>query len=309
MPLEAATFIDSLVPTNPANADPVQQGSDHLRLIKSSIKSSFPNISAAVTATAAQINSWEARIATLEPGAPIGAIYMWLDGAIPAEHLVLNGQAVSRTTYATLFAMWGTKYGAGNGTTTFNLPNSEFRFPIGAASGLDVGTTGGTASPTFTTAAAGAHSHGGVAGWHAGHTHSTDVQGNHSHSGATAGHALTWGQMPAHNHGVNDPGHVHHYIDRIVTGGLEANVNGNGTGGTDLDRNTSAAGTGIWLSNSGNNEAHAHGIYADGSHAHTALTGGGHDHTIVSDGTHTHTGTIADGRPPYFTVNFIVRAL
>lgn len=53
-------------------------------------------------------------------------LVMWFTGntgQIPTGYLVCNGQAVSRTTYARLYAVIGTKYGAGNGSTTFNLPD------------------------------------------------------------------------------------------------------------------------------------------------------------------------------------------
>lgn len=49
--------------------------------------------------------------------------------------LLCNGQAVSRTTYAALFAAIGTRYGAGDSSTTFNLPDLQGRSPIGAGSG------------------------------------------------------------------------------------------------------------------------------------------------------------------------------
>lgn len=49
--------------------------------------------------------------------------------------LLANGQAVSRTTYAALFTAIGTRYGAGDGSTTFNLPDLQGRSPIGAGSG------------------------------------------------------------------------------------------------------------------------------------------------------------------------------
>ena len=54
------------------------------------------------------------------------------------DWLVANGQAVSRTTYKGLFNAIGVTYGAGNGSTTFNLPNLVDRFPMGATS--NVGT-------------------------------------------------------------------------------------------------------------------------------------------------------------------------
>jgi len=49
--------------------------------------------------------------------------------------LLANGQAVSRTTYAALFSAIGTRYGAGDGSTTFNVPDIQGRSPIGAGSG------------------------------------------------------------------------------------------------------------------------------------------------------------------------------
>ena len=56
MALETATFIDGLNASNPLGSDPISSADDHLRLIKSTIKATFPNINAAVTKTAAEIN-------------------------------------------------------------------------------------------------------------------------------------------------------------------------------------------------------------------------------------------------------------
>jgi hypothetical protein len=53
---------------------------------------------------------------------PIGAIQLWPTGTAPADWALCDGQAISRTTYADLFSLVGTNYGAGDGTTTFNLP-------------------------------------------------------------------------------------------------------------------------------------------------------------------------------------------
>lgn len=56
MALETATYIDGLVAANPAGTDSKSQGDDHLRLLKSTIKATFPNITGAVTATQAELN-------------------------------------------------------------------------------------------------------------------------------------------------------------------------------------------------------------------------------------------------------------
>lgn len=66
MALESGTYIDSLTVTNPAATDGLSQADDHLRLIKSTIKASFPNITGAMTATHTEINGFDGRIDTLE---------------------------------------------------------------------------------------------------------------------------------------------------------------------------------------------------------------------------------------------------
>ena len=64
---------------------------------------------------------------------PAGFIGEWGGNTIPAGWLLCDGSAVSRTTYAKLFSAIGTTWGAGNGSTTFNLPNSVGRFAEGAS--------------------------------------------------------------------------------------------------------------------------------------------------------------------------------
>lgn len=66
MALETGTFIDSLNANNPAITDQIDQGDDHIRLIKSTIKSTFPSVTGAVTLTHTQINAHETRLTTAE---------------------------------------------------------------------------------------------------------------------------------------------------------------------------------------------------------------------------------------------------
>ena len=79
---------------------------------------------------------------------PVGVSYLWCGqiGDIPAKHLECSGAAISRTTYADLFAAIGVTHGAGNGTTTFNLPSSRGRVPRGFdnGAGVDPGRVNGT---------------------------------------------------------------------------------------------------------------------------------------------------------------------
>ena len=65
-------------------------------------------------------------------GLPIGAIVQYCGGILPDNFMWCDGSAISRTTYASLFAVIGTKYGKGNGSTTFNLPNFNSAVPWGA---------------------------------------------------------------------------------------------------------------------------------------------------------------------------------
>jgi len=80
----------------------------------------------------------------LSNGAPTGGLIMWSTSTAPSGWLLCNGAAVSRTTYAALFAVVGATFGAGDGSTTFNLPNYVNRFPIGVGSTAALAATGGT---------------------------------------------------------------------------------------------------------------------------------------------------------------------
>lgn len=64
---------------------------------------------------------------------PAGTVQMFAGNTIPAGWLLCDGSAISRTDYAKLFSAIGTTWGAGDGSTTFNLPNSIGRFAEGAA--------------------------------------------------------------------------------------------------------------------------------------------------------------------------------
>jgi hypothetical protein len=56
MALESATYINGLVTTNPTSTDALAQADDHLRLLKTTVKATFPNVAGAVTATHAELN-------------------------------------------------------------------------------------------------------------------------------------------------------------------------------------------------------------------------------------------------------------
>ena len=86
----------------------------------------------------------------------------------PTGWLLCDGSAVSRTTYADLFAVIGTRFGAGNGSTTFNLPDLRDRFVVGAGTSYNINATGGKATHVLTIEEMPAHSHSIIAGEQAG---------------------------------------------------------------------------------------------------------------------------------------------
>lgn len=90
---------------------------------------------------------------------PTGVILPYGGVTAPSGFLMCNGSEVSRTTYANLFAVIGTRYGAGDGWTTFNLPKlNDGSFPRGVAPSA-VGTKYNASLPPLTTSSDGAHTH------------------------------------------------------------------------------------------------------------------------------------------------------
>lgn len=84
---------------------------------------------------------------------PAGITLPYSGTSAPPGYLLCDGSAVSRTTYAILFTILSTTYGAGDGSTTFNLPDLRQRFPLGKATsgtGATLGGTGGTIDHTHT---------------------------------------------------------------------------------------------------------------------------------------------------------------
>lgn len=94
---------------------------------------------------------------------PVGEVTMWATNTAPTGWLICDGSAVSRSTYSGLFAIIGTTYGVGNGTTTFNLPNLKGRVVVGRDSADadwdTLGETRGSKTHTLTVSEIPSHSH------------------------------------------------------------------------------------------------------------------------------------------------------
>lgn len=173
---------------------------------------------------------------------PPGALVPFGGPTTPTGWLLCNGAAVSRSTYADLFAAIGTVHGAGNGTTTFNVPDMRGKFPIGvAASGTAsaLGQIGGTIDHTHTGPS---HTHAGPSHTHLGpsHSHAADLVTDGKTPATTgavktgsggAGHTFeaTGGDPEAHNHGTAI--HFHTASGNTDNGGVFA-TSASGTAAT-----------------------------------------------------------------------------
>jgi microcystin-dependent protein len=110
-------------------------------------------------------NAWVTLFPLATTVDPSGTIKLYAGGTAPTGYLICDGTAVSRTTYADLFAVLSTTYGSGDGSTTFNVPDFRRRVPVGAGGtgtatlGNARGNTGGAETHTITEAQLPAHKH------------------------------------------------------------------------------------------------------------------------------------------------------
>lgn len=90
---------------------------------------------------------------------PAGIIMPFAGTVAPQGCLFCDGSAVSRTTYSALFEVIGTTYGAGDGETTFNIPDLSGRVVIGVSNSHALGTTGGSETVTLSADQLPEHTH------------------------------------------------------------------------------------------------------------------------------------------------------
>lgn len=235
-----------------------------------------------------------------------GQVIMFAGKSAPAGTLLCNGAAVSRTTYADLFAAIGTLYGAGDGKTTFNLPKMDEGAVVAHTTKADsVGTptagevighthTGSAASAgahthAVTVAAGGAHSHGASASGVGDHAHGawTDSQGHHAHTGGTSA--------------VGDHQHLTAFAEAgfAYPWGADYGQHAGSRGNVDYDNpwpNTSPAGAHSHSFTTDGAGGHAHNIGMNGAGAHS------HDISIAQVGDHGHTASAASGGAHSHTV-------
>lgn len=249
------------------------------------------------------------RGATAEPVVPAGIVWEYLGTTAPPGWLMADGSAVSRAQYPGLFQAVGTQHGAGDGNTTFNLPNRKGRMGVGRDAGqtefVSVGTTGGSKTTT------------------ASHTHD---MGNHQHArtaGAASigtGYGNSWGgaQGVGWTGGLGGQSgtHNHSFVTTSLGGGAADGLQGwaqgdvhNGVQTT--DRGGQLVFGGVVRGQSANHdhqlENHSHNLEG---HTHAA---GGHTHADSFGAAVGNTGdasvvqATSGNLQPFIVVNYIIK--
>ena len=168
---------------------------------------------------------WDEVIIDRQWTVPTGALMPWagLGASLPFGFTYCDGRLLSRTTYAALFAVIATGYGAGDGSTTFGVPDLRSRVPV-----MEDGGTGRLAA-----------------------------NGARGNSGGTEKHTLTTAELASHNHGVTDPSHTHTTIGELGQGaGAGGSFEIYGAGSQNLTAHAYSATTGISINNNGSGSSH-----------------------------------------------------
>ena len=232
MGLETSTYINGLVVTNPVATDGLSGADDHLRLIKSTIKNTFPNIAWAITGDAAYFN---------KGAVPVGTIVMWglPISAIPSGWSLCNGT---------------------NGTP--NLTGRFIRHADADASGtVNVGATGGASTDVITTSSNGAHTHTALAGGD--HSHGGTTGAHALTASQIPEHSHTYTGSYARNRDTTTSGARSIMLDgnaiNLTTTETPIVANGLSLGGGGAHSHT--------IASSG---THTHTTDSQGAHTHTA---------------------------------------
>lgn len=207
-------------------------------------------------------------------GPPTGSGALWFAAVPPAGYLLCDGSAVSRATYSALFAVIGTTWGVGDGSTTFNLPNFKGRVPMGldvAQTEFDtLAETGGAKTVTLDVSMMPAHTHVQDA-----HTH---VQNSHNHT------------QDAHTH--IQTGHTH----TIPVGATDDTA-------APFDR--ADAGTNTSGANATTATGSTVAVNQNATATNQAATATNQNATAVNQST--GGGAAHPNLPPYLVVNFIIK--
>jgi microcystin-dependent protein len=146
------------------------------------------NENVVLTATSTELNYVDGVTSAIQTqinnisSVPTGSVSMWVTGTAPTGWLLCQGQAVSRTTYATLFGVISTTYGVGDNSTTFNLPDLRGRVPMGAGTGRNVADSANLTARTLGTKVSDAETHTLITAEMPVHNHTSLILGSGSGS-------------------------------------------------------------------------------------------------------------------------------
>lgn len=238
---------------------------------------------------------------------PTGSINAWSTNTAPTGWQLCDGTAVSRTTYAALYAVIGTTYGSGDGSTTFNLPDLKGKVIVGRDSAQTefdtLAETGGAKTVTLSSTEIPSHTHSIDHDHPSATTSPADLSHTHTFSGTVAGDG-------AHTHTItiSDPGHGHNFdysaVNRTSGGASTSVVGPVGSAATfPVNNNT----TGITASSASAIHSHTYSgttsaMSANSTHSHTldvaAFTG--NSGSTGSGGAH-------NNLQPYLVLNYIIK--
>jgi len=293
-----ATAAVSNVFTNGSNADAVQVNSNFTSLVN------FLNtdvITRDATVAFTVIPSGPATNPTLDNQftrkyyvdnlQPAGVISAYGGATAPTGYIVCDGTAISRTNplYVRLFAAIATRYGVGDGSTTFNLPDLVGKFPYGHAASAIVATAG-AATVTLTTANLAVHVHNISAYTHTAPTVTQPVLSNH----ADHGHALYLVATSAAG------SHSHTYDSTSVLRGTGSSATFTSIGGGTETTSTAAAHTHTVTGNSLDASLSAHSFSTNVGVAATA-------NHLAKDTDPTGSATPFSILPSYQSVLYIIK--
>lgn len=197
---------------------------------------------------------------------PAGIVMSFAGATAPEGWLLCDGSAVSRSSYSALFSAIGTTYGAGDGSTTFNLPDLTGRVVIGVSGSHALGSTGGEASHVLTSGEMPAHVHEVPS-----HGHANDIKA----TVPALTHSLT---QPVFKYTASSTASLYGMSSGSARFNSVANANGSRKTNAAVDKHSAASCT------------MSGGVDAS-SDTDTTTTGGGQGHNNLQ---------------PYATVNYII---
>jgi microcystin-dependent protein len=256
---------------------------------------------------------------------PTGVILPFGGSAAPTSFLLCDGSLVNRITYATLFGVIGTAYGAGDGSTTFKLPDLRAKFPIGRDATVPkidtLGETGGALD----------HVHSGPDHRHSGpeHAHSQVAHVHNLGNSPSSGGGYSTSSVGGHDHTVpsqstSSDSHAHSVSDSFGTGGPSSTTTAQAGGVSTVSPGSGSHTHSGSVSSTTSSDSHSHtraAINTDavGNHSHTIVA---HVHDLGNSpaGGATTTGDAGTGltgyagtgntglaNPPFQVVNYIIK--